>query len=411
MHKSFLHILLFGLSFLTVAQTKTTMYTSGRDIYTACGEKVVFRGINEMMIWSNNRTGTTILPEIAKTGANSVRLVWNISGSTTELDQLIDNCIKNNMIPIPELHDATGDFSKFQSCLDYWKKPEVAAVIQKHKKWVIVNIANEVGGGSESDTQYENYYKDAISQLRNAGYDMPLVIDAAGWGNTEKYVVNTCTNLYNSDIKKNLIFSVHTYWAGTNQTTRLDKLISDMKTKNLPLIIGEGPQKAASPSSCTALFPYIYLMDKCQSEGIGWLSWSWGAVDNGDCNAPNSIFDMTTDGKFTGLNDFGKELCTTAASSIKNTSIRPVSLVNSTCITTNVSTELFEQSNTELSVFPNPNEGNFIINGNLSGKWMLYDSLGKFVMEGKSKTIEMGHLDSGIYSLKANDQSLKVIKK
>ena len=407
--KNQLKVILFicSVSFTAFAQEKTTMYINGRDIFTTCGEKVVLRGVNEMMIWSKDQTGTSILPEIAKTGANAVRLAWTTAGSATALDQLITNCIKNNMIPIPELHDATGKFALLQQCLDYWKKPEVVAVIQKHKKWVLVNIANEVGSGSETDLQFENYYKDAISQLRTAGYDMPLIIDAGGWGNQERYVVNTGANLLKSDPLKKLIFSVHTYWGGSNQNARLDKLVSDMKTANLAFIIGEGPQKAATPQSCDALFPYIYLLDKFQTEGLGWLAWSWGAVDNNDCGAPQSVFDITTDGTFLGLTDFGKEISTTAKNSIKNTSVRPGSLVNGTCSITGKKDANFKKF--DIKVFPNPNDGNFMIEGNLNGKWTLYNALGHYVVEGLTNSVDLKMMESGMYALEANGDIYKVI--
>ncbi|HTF81594.1 MAG TPA: hypothetical protein VL947_07710, partial [Cytophagales bacterium] len=126
-----------------LAQQKSTMYVKGRDLYTACGEKVVLRGLNEMFIWSGNKSGHTILPQIAKTGANTVRLVWNTTGSVSTLDTLIGNCIAHKMIPMPELHDATGNFDNLQKCLDYWKTPEALIMIKKYKNWMLINIANE----------------------------------------------------------------------------------------------------------------------------------------------------------------------------------------------------------------------------------------------------------------------------
>lgn len=324
------------LLFFELAQSflfaQQTMYVKGRDLYTACGEKVVIRGVNEMFIWSKNKTGSVILPEIAKTGANGVRLVWTTSGAVDELDQLIGNCLAQQMIPIPELHDATGDFSKLPACLSYWTKPEVLKVIQKYKKWIVVNIANEVGSHNDSDQKYEENYKNAITHLRAAGIDVPLMIDAGSWGNNERYVVNTSESLMAHDPLHNLIFSVHTYWKGDNQKARLDTLISVMKRKNMPLIFAEGPQLPKSPQDCASVFPYLYMIDRCQQEGIGWMSWSWGAADNGDCGSPNSVFDITTDGSFGHwANSFGEDICVKSKSSIQKTSIRPASMIAGEC--------------------------------------------------------------------------------
>jgi hypothetical protein len=334
--KSFLASLFIGFSLVGFSQR--TIYVKENKIYSACDEPIVMRGVNEMFIWSADKTGITTLPEIAKTGSNTVRLVWTTDGSVAELETLIQNCLNQNMIPVPELHDATGDFSQLQKLLDYWKKPEVLALIQKYKKWIIVNIGNEIGSGSETNEQWEAYYKDAITQLRDAGIDVPLMIDCGEYGSNEKYFLSKGNSLLTHDPLHNLIFSVHTYWiqpdSDQGRKKRLDDLITEAKAKKLPFIIGEGPQKAASPWStyCNVDFPYAYLIQRCQEEGIGWLSWSWGAVDNNDCGAPNSVFDITTDGKFgSWATTFAEEIMVTDANSIKNTSIIPASLINGNC--------------------------------------------------------------------------------
>jgi len=293
-----------------------------------------------MFIWSSDRTGAVTLPEIAKTGSNAVRLVWTTNGNVNEFDQLISNSIANNMVPVAELHDATGDFSKLQLLLDYWKQPEVLNVIQEHKKWLIVNIGNEIGNGSESVQQWVNYYKDAITQLRNAGIDTPLMIDSGGWGNQERYVVEGGLELLNHDPLGNIIFSVHTYWTNgtdSDKIQRLDNLITNMAQQNLSFIIGEGPQLAASPIACNELFPYDDMIQRLEEEKIGWLSWSWGLVNNSDCGAPNSVFDVTTNGIYGNwATTFGEEISVSNINSIQNTSIIPQSLLTGVCNNTQV---------------------------------------------------------------------------
>ena len=60
-------------------------------------------------------------------------------GTPDELDTAITNCRAEHMIPIIELHDATGEFDKLQSLVDWWVKPEVVQVIQKHQEYLLVN--------------------------------------------------------------------------------------------------------------------------------------------------------------------------------------------------------------------------------------------------------------------------------
>ena len=336
MKKNLLFTFLLALFGTSVAQR--TIHVEDDQLLSACNEPIVMRGVNEMYIWSQDKQGSATLPEIAKTGANTVRLVWTSEGKPSDLDALITNCLANKMIPVAELHDATGDFSKLQTLLDYWKSPEVLAIVQKHKQWIIVNIGNEVGSGSETNAQWAAYYKDAITQLRDAGYDVPLMIDCGNYGSNEDYFLSEGNALLAHDPLHNLIFSVHTYWitpdSDQGRKDRLDSLISKAKQKNLPFIIGEGPQKAASPWStyCEVDFPYNYLIKRCQEESIGWLAWSWGLVDNNDCGAPNSVFDITTDGDFGNwASTFAEEIMISDPNSIQNTSIIPASMLGSGC--------------------------------------------------------------------------------
>ncbi|MBL7110514.1 MAG: glycoside hydrolase family 9 protein [Bacteroidales bacterium] len=112
-----------------------TMYISGRHLYTASGERVVLRGVNEMFVWSDDITGRTILPEIAKTGANCVRMVWTEEyGKKDSLVQLIDNCVARHMIAMPECHSATGDWENLDVCINFWKDPVLIEGIQKKKR-------------------------------------------------------------------------------------------------------------------------------------------------------------------------------------------------------------------------------------------------------------------------------------
>lgn len=316
-------LLLVFWGFTTQAPAQT-MVVKGRHLYTAAGEKVILRGVNEMFIWSGDKTGETILPEIAKTGANSCRLAWTTAGAPADMDRLISNCIKNKMIPIIELHDATGDWTKLQLCLDYWKRDDVKAIINKHKKWVLLNIANEVGGKTPADT-FKLKYIDAVQQLRTAGYDVPLLIDAANWGQDETNILAAWQDIMQADPKKRCMFSVHTYWAQDAQA-RLDNFINRVVTDEIPVLFGEAPQPKVGPN-CSINFPYTSFLSQCQAKEIGWLVWSWGAVNNGDCGRPNSPFDITTDGKYGNWeHPWNREVVIDHAGSIQKTSVRPASL-------------------------------------------------------------------------------------
>jgi mannan endo-1,4-beta-mannosidase len=307
-------------------QLQNTMRVKGRFLYTAAGEKIILRGINEMMIWSKNPTGEEILPEISKTGANSVRLVWTTQGDPANLEILIRNCLQNQMIPIIELHDATGDWSKLPMVIDYWLREDVRMIIKKYEKWALVNIANEVGPKDTPDSLFVNNYKNAITKLRSSGYLTPLIIDASGWGQDEKIISRNWRELLKHDPLNNIMFSVHTYWVDPESEQRLNNFLSEVVRDSIPFLFGEGPEQYGW--DCTTPFPYLHCIKKCKELEIGWLCWSWGTVRNGDCAAKNA-FDMTKDGKFGNWdNDWARLITVDDPASIKNTSVKPKSLIN-----------------------------------------------------------------------------------
>ncbi len=105
----------------------------GRYLKTPCGDTIILRGVNKMNIWSGTTFGVEVMPEIRKTGANVLRIVWltdvsDANGSPANLDKVITACIDNKMIPMVELHDATGDFSMLKRVADYWVRADVVAV-------------------------------------------------------------------------------------------------------------------------------------------------------------------------------------------------------------------------------------------------------------------------------------------
>lgn len=304
-------------------------YVDGRFLYDRCGERVVLRGVNEMIVWSGGKDGVPEFAEIAKTKANAVRIVWTIvDGNASELDTAIANALAQKLIPIIELHDATGEFGKLGSLVDHWTSSGIVAVIKKHEKNLLVNIGNEVGNNSVSDATFESGYKDAITRMRAAGIRTPLVIDGTGWGQNIDQLQSAGPALVKHDPDHNVLLSVHVWWADAN-TQKITNELTQSVSANLPLIIGEFANHAVS--GCTQNpTDYKTLLALSQTHSIGWLAWSWGSVKNSDCGN-DGPFNMTSNGTYAGLEGWGKEVATSDANSIEKTSKRPASIANGAC--------------------------------------------------------------------------------
>lgn len=73
------------------ASAATGFYVSGNKLYDSTGKAFVMRGVNHGHSWFKNDLNTAI-PAIAKTGANTVRIVLS-NGSLYTKDDL--NAVKN----------------------------------------------------------------------------------------------------------------------------------------------------------------------------------------------------------------------------------------------------------------------------------------------------------------------------
>jgi mannan endo-1,4-beta-mannosidase len=246
--------------------------------------------------------------------------MWMMGKSAEEFDEIVRNTLKLGMIPMIQLHDATGNWSKLPEIIDYWLRPATVEVIKRHEEYLLVNIANEAGG-DVSDEDFKETYKSAITRMRAAGIHVPLIIDPSSWGRNVEQLFNTGPWLQEQDPDHNLMFSVH-WWHSDNNKERITTALEKSVALNLPLIVGEFAHKEVG---CKGTIAYQHILKECQRLGIGWLAWEWGGEPhNSDCRE----MDMSPTGLFDDLERWGKEVAVTDPNSIKNTSIRPKFILN-----------------------------------------------------------------------------------
>ena len=322
---------------------RETFYIEGRHLHAPNGAKVILRGVNKMSVFEQpaDAQGQISFPEIKQTAANSVRIVWAIAtdqGPTAiaTLDALITNAKANHLIPMVELHDATGDWTRLGELVNYWTQPAVVDILKKHEAYLLINIGNEVGDDTVSQADFVAGYNDAVQRLRAAGIRSPLVIDASDWGKDLGMLNNTAAVLLAADPEANLIFSVHLYWPMADGADAAFIRTNLQQAVNLgyPLVVGEFSRygafsqnnPAADKCGPTGEIDYQTILDVCHELDLGWYAWEWGPGN--DFNDPLcAVMDMTPDRTFVNLKQgWAFEVAVSSPFGIQQTSVTPASI-------------------------------------------------------------------------------------
>jgi len=273
------------------AKAATGFTVSGKNLKDANGNNFLIRGVSNPHIWFDT-DAYNALPNLAAKKCNTIRIVWSTSGSASRLDQIMTRCEQLGMVPMPEVHDATGGTtsSSLSSCASYWARSDVAAVLKNHARDVLINIANEWGGNGVTDANWRDAYESAISIIRNAGITTTLVCDGPGWGQTASAGETYGQTLLNYDPQHNLLFSIHMY-SVYNNSSSISSAMSSFSSKNLPLVVGEfgwNYNNGNNNLGCTV--NDTLLMQYAQQYGYGYLAWSTKGNDSS-----NAWLDLTTD--------------------------------------------------------------------------------------------------------------------
>ncbi|MFM6157339.1 MAG: cellulase family glycosylhydrolase, partial [Sphaerospermopsis kisseleviana] len=262
-------------------------------------------GVNLPLLDDWNFPRTDKLAELAKTGANAVRIQWykNYGQSSRpgysikDLDNFLGKCKASQIIPILGLWDITcnSDVNLLNTRLiPWWTSDPVLNVLKKHQKYLIINLANELGfyrwtnNSTVALNNFKNSYKTATTKIRQHLH-LPIMIDAPDCGTSIEVFPKIGKELIDHDPDHNLLFSGHSYWAAYDRIPSLKAAIN----ANLPIVFGEVANKQDEENEGKTLYCYYDLDGSHQNhlpqngftyqaflrllkdKEIGWLAWCW----------------------------------------------------------------------------------------------------------------------------------------
>ncbi|MFY1668344.1 cellulase family glycosylhydrolase [Plantactinospora sp. WMMB334] len=287
------------------AQAAAGFTVSGGRLLDANGNQFIMRGVSHPHAWYASQTGS--FANIKSLGANTVRVVlssgarWT-QNSASDVANVISLCKANRLICVLEVHDTTGYGEEgaaitLDQAVSYWISIQGALTGQEN--YVILNIGNEPFGNNESvSATWPAATRNAITRLRNAGFDHTIMVDAPMWGQDWRFIMrDNAQSVFNSDPDRNTVFSIHMYGV-FDTAAEITDYLGRFRSANLPIVVGEfgHDHSDGNPDEDT-------IMSYTQQNGIGYIGWSWSGNGGGV-----EYLDMVTNFNVNQLTSWGQRI-------------------------------------------------------------------------------------------------------
>jgi len=230
----------------------------------------------------------------------------------------------------------------------WWTNTDVVSILNKHKRYLIINLGNEVGhyrwttSPTSALANFTNAYITAIKSIRMSGLEMPIMVDAPDCGSTLGAFTSASLgkDLVDNDPRRNVLLSAHAYWAGYDGMAEL----GTPAAATLPIVFGEVANKQDEEVDATDAngqrvsrtefcyydldgtteghpsptgFNYQTLLSTIGPMDIGWLAWSWW---KDQCASR----EMTSTGNYADLTPYGDDIVNNAVYGLRLGTYRAV---------------------------------------------------------------------------------------
>ncbi|MFI6760089.1 cellulase family glycosylhydrolase [Micromonospora sp. NPDC050417] len=300
-----LALVLSVLAFIPPAHAAAGFTVSGGQLLDANGNPFVMRGVSHAHTWYPGQTGA--FASIKSLGANTVRVVLSTGArwtqnSASDVANVISICKQNRLICVLEAHDTTGYGEEaaaitLDQAVSYWIS--VQSALAGQERYVILNIGNEPFGNNASvSATWPTATRNAITRLRDAGFDHTIMVDAPHWGQDWQFVMrDNAQSVFNSDPDRNTVFSIHMYGV-FDTAAEITDYLGRFRSANLPIVVGEFGHNHSdgNPDEDT-------IMSYTQANGIGYIGWSWSGNGGGV-----EYLDMVTNFDAGSLTSWGQRI-------------------------------------------------------------------------------------------------------
>ena len=306
-----------GCSFLR--SPSQTLQVKGRYLLDTCGNRLIVRGVEQGLWWAP--TQASVVDNIATTGANAMRVIVNHPAMTWEdVDDLFAKIVGHKMVFYWSIYEVPPERGLADyTDINYWNLPEVKALYQKYKKWIIVDAMQEWQG---ADADWAPAAIERIGLLRSWGYECPLDCITGMYGRNLPLILAHGAEIEAADPLHATIFGWQAYWfeeghpewgSWTYQGEYGMSLYEGIKRaseQSFPIQIGIEKYTESGPD---LYMDFLGAMASAQEYQVGWLWWCWGFTGHQG---------MTSDAEAKVYTDYGYEVAISDPNSIARTSIK-----------------------------------------------------------------------------------------
>ena len=281
-----------------------TLFTFDGSLRDHCGEEFALRGVAELIAWTPGQDGVPEYFEIAKTGANAVRIMWRDDASPEALALALSGAEAQGLAIVLELQE--GSFRSIPEAdalaliMDYWLNPAVLDVLRAHQSTLVLEISSWVSQSALA-AEWVELYAATIADVRAAGLLLPIAIVHPSWSSDVSLFSESMAALLGRDSLGNVL-SAFDVW-------RDSPSVAEARWAALGAVGVAGYVSEFSSHqllNCpTTPIDGAALLTAAQAAGGGWFAWAWGSLPSAGCTGNLTL---TTDGTFATLTPWGASI-------------------------------------------------------------------------------------------------------
>jgi hypothetical protein len=283
---------------------------AGRELHDTCGRQVLARGI-EVSVglgFEINGSLANMIGEVAKTGANAVRILPNVQQLTpAQIATVVDRAVQEGMI----VYISPGDTTWFG-------RSEVISMLAPYQPYLIVDAYQEAA--FDDPARWLAEATAAVQMVRSYGYRVPLTVISNQGGRDLPSLLAHGAEIEAADPLGDTILGWQAYWGNSGWYQQvygmtLDEAMTHVNAAPFPIQLGLDALTDATVHP-TETLDYASLMNAAQTDKVGWLWWDWRLLGGPKGN------DLSTDGTFAHLASVGQDVITTQPAGIADTAVK-----------------------------------------------------------------------------------------